>query len=136
MPYFDAEQVALDYLEAQGLGTKGTDLFRGPTLEPEKGRVPRDATFLVAHDGPMAQRYMGTARKAWVRAQVEILIRSSPENREAGRNRALAVLDAFKNDSSLDIVGCQILESAPRYLERDRLNNHLWLVKVELWDVS
>lgn len=134
MPYFDAEQTAKDYLDTKGFA----NVYKGPALEPIKGAggVPRDAIFLMAHDGPQAQRYMGSARKAWTRQQVEILIRAAPENREAGRERALAVLQAFKDDGTLAIVGCQILESAPRYLERDRLNNHLWLVKVELWDVS
>ena len=132
MAYFDAEQVARDYLIAQGF----TDVFKGPALEPKSGTIARDAIFLMAHDGPQAQRYMGSARKAWTRQQVEILVRSAPENREAGRERALAVLQAFKDDSTLAATGCMLLESAPRYLERDRLNNHLWLVKIELWDVS
>lgn len=130
MPYFDAEQVALDYLKAQGF----TNIYKGPALEPNKS-VPRDAIFLVAHDGPALQRYMGTARKAFAQCQVEILIRSSPENREEGRERALAVLQAFKDDTTLVATGCRPIEAAPRTLERDRLNNHLWLVKIELWDV-
>lgn len=131
MAYFDAEQTAKDYLDAEGF----TSVFKGPALEPNS-KVPRDAIFVMAHDGAMMQRYMGSARKGWTKQQIEILIRAAPENREAGRERALAVLDAFKDDGSLNITGCQILESAPRYLERDRLNNHLWLVKIELWDVS
>lgn len=132
MAYFDAEQVARDYLIAQGF----TGVYKGAALEPKAGTVACDAIFLMAHDGPEMVRYMGSARKGWTRQQVEILIRSGPENREEGRNRALAVLQAFKDDSSLVATGCMLLESAPRYLERDRLNNHLWLVKIELWDVS
>lgn len=132
MPYFDAEQTAVDYIDSLGLATKGVDLFKGPALEPQKTGPKKDAVFVVAHDGPMFQRYMGSAREGIARCQVEILVRSAPENREAGRELALALLDAFKDDATLNIVGCQILESAPRYLERDRLQNHLWLVKVEL----
>jgi hypothetical protein len=133
MAYFDAEQTAVDYIDSLGLADAGVNLFKGPAREAQEG-VPKNATFVVAHDGPMFDRYMGTKHAGIARCQVEILVRASPEKREEGRERALALLDAFRDDATLAIVGCQILESAPRYLERDRAQNHLWLVKVELID--
>lgn len=136
MAYFDAEQVAVDYMAAQGLGVVGETIFKGPALEPQKDAVPRDAIYAMIHDGGLPVRYMGTLRKSFKRCTVEILIRSSPEKREQGRNLSLAVLNSFDKDSTLNVLGCMLLESAPRYLERDRLQNHLWLVKIELWDVS
>jgi hypothetical protein len=136
MSYFDAEQIALDYLAAEGLGVPGVSLFKGPAQEPRKDGADRQALFVIAHDGPAHVRYIGTFRKAFKKPTVEIIIRTAPEAREAGRLKALAVLQAFEKDTTLPTVGCIVLESAPRYLERDRLQNHLWLVKIELWDVS
>lgn len=135
MAYPDAETITAAFLVAQGHGTLGTDIFRGPVIEPGLN-MPIKALFVVAHDGPPAQRRMGTARKSWKRPTVEIFVRSEPEDRDAGRNLALAVLSSLDKVDIPNTVGQFISESAPRYIERDRLNNHLWLVKIELWFVD
>jgi len=82
-----------DYLSTQGIGTIGTDLFRGPMLP-----VPDAAVFLVPTGGVFSIHAMSSSAGQGIeRSRVQVIVRATTFDAAATKsNDVFKLLDGLK----------------------------------------
>lgn len=123
-------------LAAAGLGTVGTDIFVGPEHQ-HSAQVPAAAIFCASYGAGESAPYMGQAT-GWREMRVQVTVRTTVDNWEAGRTKARQVIDALHaasvtdsaNASTYPLVLCQQDEPtqvspAPTELPRWTINMRL-----------
>lgn len=106
----------------------GTSLFQGPQLAVAEG-APADCIFVQARKGDRPQPLMGAGRTVWS-ADVEVLVRGPPRDREQARTTARGALQALQQATrgggfpgySLALV----VEGEPEYVAKDVSQCHLY----------
>jgi len=117
-----------NYLENQGIGTVGTNVFVG-AIKPVSQFVPVNSIFVLSTGGYPPQRVFQTTTELR-RPSVQVRIRWN--GYEAGLAKAEAVYNALESASIpgyLDVVADQ---SSPIFLGFDENNNYEWSLNFTL----
>ena len=117
-------------LQTAGVGTVGTDIFRGPERVPATG-VPDVAVFVLASGGAPASPYLGTATD-WHEVALQLLVRGAVNAYETARTKALAVRAALHRCTLSGYTLCMVRESEPLYLGRDHEGRHEFALNVRV----
>jgi len=117
-----------NYLESQGIGTVGTNIFVGP-VRPASQYVPINSIFVLGTGGYPPQRVLQTSTEL-KRPSVQVRVRWS--SYEDGQAKAEAVYDTLESagiSGYLDVVADQ---SSPIPLGLDENNNYEWSLNFTL----
>ena len=120
-----------------GVGTRGADIWEGPTL-PSGAGIPHEAIFVLASGGPGPTGYCdGRAGRHDMRPRVQVTIRSSKKSYSAGKAKADAVhaalVAAAYGTPPTGYIDLSVVEGGPTYLGLDGSDMHRWSVNVQLW---
>jgi len=122
------------YLAAQGVGTQGTDLFRGSLPDAP------DLCMAVVPTGGLGSIMTMTATLAGLapeRPRVQILTRSPVQDQPAGLARAELAYGKLHNARFTGVSGIRylLLEALqkPHVVGRDENNRHLFSFNVQVW---
>ena len=125
-----AEADITTYLQAQGVGTLGTNVFQGP-IRPVSNHIPANSIFVRGSGGASAQRYLsGGARIENRHPNVQVTIRNT--DHILGLAKAEEVHDALQAARISGYWDCKVEQSAPLSLGEDENNNNLWTVNCTL----
>jgi len=124
-----AEVDVTAYLNTEGVGTLGTNLFQGP-VRPNSQYVPANALFVLGGGGPPAQRYLSGGAQIENRyPSVQITVRNIDYN--TGKTKAEEVHNALQAAKISGYWDCKVEQSAPLYLGTVD-DNYRWTVNCTL----
>jgi len=119
-------------LATAGLGTYGTDLFRGPVRGIDQDGIPVAAIFVQERGGDAQPMLNATVSGSLYTTPVMVRVRSAQEDYDGGQTTTRAVYDSLhtKNPSGTGNGGCY---GGPwGYLGPDKAGNHEWSLNFEV----
>lgn len=113
-------QQVITYLEEQGVGTKGTDLFYSQMTDS-----PVNQIVVLATGGAEPDRYLPTADPTF-----QILVRNKTYT--TGQSKIDAIITALHQKANLELVDSEdyfyyiFLMGEPEHLMKDEKGRHIW----------
>lgn len=127
-------------LEAAGLGLarppSGLNLYLGALPEDDDETVPDTAVAIIPTGGASPEPYLGGARRQYLRATCQVLVRGPREDYATGQALAVGVWEALSLATLSPYVALRVREAAPFPLSRDDEDRGLWSLNVEAEYVS
>tara|TARA_R100000664_G_C2756562_1_gene144490 strand:- start:1873 stop:2598 length:726 start_codon:yes stop_codon:yes gene_type:complete len=117
------------HLDAELLGTLGTDIFRGPIREPSE-YIPHRGIFCFTRSGPKPSPIFGEARTDIRRARVSVYIRGDIGRYSATASLARSVYDAVERARLVGYISVMADASEPLYIGLDPTEHPLFNLDV------
>lgn len=120
------EKIITDYLTSKG----HENVFRGSEKQPSE-HVPQDAIFVMHYDADAPESFLNgtTGGEQLHNWQVQILVRSKPQEEEASRDRAYNIADDLR-DSKPSGLSYVKLSSGPLRLGADDDDIYRWSINI------
>lgn len=123
-------------LASSGLGlTLGTNLFWGKLREVDPGTgISSTAVFVATRLSPAPENYCDGQRLPQAREpQLQIMVRSNPQDFAGGQALARGVKDALHDIALSGYDACRITQAEPVPIGETDSGEHLFSLNVHLW---
>ena len=111
--------------------TINVNCFNAPMFDAEDAQSNKEAVFLFLDGGEKSEPLHGGQIR---HPEVSIRVRGEVDEYESGRDLAQAVWDATQFADLTGFINCELQESAPLYIGKNRSNQHEWSMTAELWE--
>ena len=133
----DASTDVQTKLQAAGLGTAGTNLFRGPVRPvgtAAQGKTPANSIFVLSSGGREGDRvhFMNSENGPGELRYPNVQVRVRNTGFDAGKSIAEQVYQALEGQLIAGYWDIRALQSEPVYIRQDENNNYHWSLNFEL----
>jgi len=97
--------------------------------------VTHKAVFIVMSGEDSPIDYMDGSGNGFRRRRVQVVVRSAPDEYQAGQTLTYVVRDVLHLATISGKVGCRVF-SGPWLIEKDNQDRYIWSMNVEIWEVS
>ena len=123
-------------LQTAGVGTVGTNIFRGG-MRPPSGAIPHACIFVLPSGGSGPFPFLeGPTGNDYFRPRVQVLIRGNVGAYIATQTTAQSVFDAIHKSSITGFFQCLASNPEPLYLGLDDSEHPMFSVNFELHKVA
>lgn len=119
-------------LQAAGVGTVGTNIFRGQ-VRPPSSTIPHAALFVAPTGGAAPQPFLDAGATDYRTPTVQILIRGDVGTYITTHGKAVSALDAVHKQTVSGYFQVLARTPEPLYLGLDDTEHPLFSVNVELF---
>ena len=136
MATFDPETDVAAKIAADGHGTVGTTIFRGPVrAESASPSIPRNAIFVSAPTGGAAPVGVGGNPHRYRSPAVQIRVRHQVH--DTGRDLARAIYDDLAAGTLTNYIHLAMNESGPMFIGQNENGAYEWSMNVTtIYDVT